>query len=182
MKPSPLRRTQVGDSNYANGLSPVMSFRQPKSNFPFRISAWGDSGLTKQSLGTFRDIKKRMDAAAASRRAKSDSNATGVWPDLMINVGDLSYADKWTAAGKEGKGSSFQPRWDQFSRMIQSLFSTAIPMISNNGNHGAHLAGSVRFHFKNMRNTCSMKCDAPFGTPLCVFELLQTHISDQIST
>ena len=124
--------SQVGDSAFTHGLSPVMSFRQPPRSFPFRISAWGDAGLTKQSLATFTDVKKRMDAAAAG----SNSSGGGVRPDLMLNVGDLSYADKWTAAGKESSGSSYQPRWDQFVRMLQSTFSTEVPMMSNNGNHG----------------------------------------------
>ena len=79
-----------------------------------------------QSLATFTGIKQRMEAS------------TSMMPDLVVNVGDLSYADKWTAEGVEGKGSSYQPRWDQFGRMIQSTFSTSVPMISNNGNHGGN--------------------------------------------
>ena len=49
-------------------------------------------------------------------------------PDAVVLAGDLTYADDYNADDRTG----YQPRWDIWGRITQSLFST-IPLITTIG-------------------------------------------------
>jgi hypothetical protein len=99
---------RVADScNIFNFTMPLFQFSSatnaPSSYYPFQMGLTGDLGLTDVSI-------KSMNALQA------------LDPDVVLLVGDLSYADGW------------QYSWDTFGNAIQFLAST-VPLLSTTGNH-----------------------------------------------
>lgn len=103
--------------------SKVYNFKtySAKRNFPFKVGVMADLGLSTQTLGVVKTLSK-------------------IQPQVVLNIGDLPYADNYLPNGKEGtiKGFkyllSFQPRWDFFGRMMEEL-ATHVPVMTSTGNH-----------------------------------------------
>lgn len=73
------------------------------SVYPFKIGLMADLGITTSSRASVTAIKAMK-------------------PDIVLLVGDLSYADGWV------------PIWDTFGRMMQDVFAV-IPLLTTGGNH-----------------------------------------------
>ncbi|MEW5304742.1 MAG: hypothetical protein WDW36_007333 [Sanguina aurantia] len=115
----------VGDD--MGNTSAVLSFKTPPAaglHFPMRIAVAADVGNTLNSSVTFDHMLA--------------SNA-----DLVMLVGDLTYADWYEASGEVGyQYASYQPLWDQEGRLMQPLISK-IPYLTVPGNHEAEYANGV---------------------------------------
>jgi len=97
------------------------------ANYPTRIAVIGDLGLTYNSTSTIDHLRQNN-------------------PDLVLMVGDLSYANLYVTngTGSDDYGRSFgkitpihetyQPRWDMWQRMMEPLISE-VPMMVIEGNH-----------------------------------------------
>ncbi|KAG0623436.1 hypothetical protein M758_3G174500 [Ceratodon purpureus] len=97
------------------------------SSYPTRIAIIGDLGLTYNSTSTVDHMRENN-------------------PDLVLMVGDLSYANLYitNGTGTSDYGQTFgkitpihetyQPRWDMWQRMIEPLTST-VPFMVIEGNH-----------------------------------------------
>lgn len=103
--------------------SKAFAFTQPraagKDAYPFRLGIMGDVGQTWNSSRTLAGI-----ASFA--------------PDILLLVGDLTYADDYSANGTLWGAwptpASYQPRWDSWGRLSQRLASR-IPLQTSIGNH-----------------------------------------------
>lgn len=97
------------------------------SSYPKRIAVIGDLGMTYNSSSTLRHLREND-------------------PDLVLMVGDLSYANLYitNGTGTNDYGQNFrsitpihetyQPRWDMWQRMVEPLTST-VPFMVIEGNH-----------------------------------------------
>ena len=85
------------------GACNVYSFKIPEVKYPMTIGVFGDLGVTQASQLT-------VNALVAM-------NA-----DVIINTGDLSYADGW------------HPVWDTFGELMQPL-AAHVPVLTTGGNH-----------------------------------------------
>jgi len=114
----------VGSEEY--GFSDVYSFTMPKKQYPFKVAVLADVGQTYNSSQTLN--RALMDQASA-----------------LLSIGDLSYADNWLPNGtycctpnttRAGGGyfKSYQPKWDTWARLAQTLLAT-VPHMSIGGNH-----------------------------------------------
>lgn len=89
------------------------------SNFPFLIGVMADLGLSNSTISTVNGMK-------------------ALKPNLVLNVGDLAYADLYLPSGEEGTIKdykyllSYQPRWDMYGRLLQRLAS-GVPMMTSTG-------------------------------------------------
>ena len=81
----------------------VYSFKIPEAKYPMTIGVFGDIGVTEASQLTVNALVA-MD------------------PAVIINTGDLSYADGW------------HPVWDTFGEMMQQV-AAHVPILSTGGNH-----------------------------------------------
>ncbi|GAX82085.1 hypothetical protein CEUSTIGMA_g9513.t1 [Chlamydomonas eustigma] len=89
-----------------------------KNVYPLRIGLMADAGQTVNTTVT-------RDHLIASK------------PHMIINVGDFSYADDYSAANCESPFAGFttcQPRWDAYAKMWEPAWSIA-PVISCAGDH-----------------------------------------------
>lgn len=105
LKPGETYFYRVGDP--ALGWSREFQFTVPPTagdtSKPLKMAVVGDLGQTAYSLQTLTHVE-------------------AVHPDLVLNLGDLSYAD------------GDQARWDSWGRMVQPLLSR-VPMMPVVGNH-----------------------------------------------
>ncbi|CAN1269531.1 Purple acid phosphatase 15 [Linum perenne] len=129
LKPSTRYYYSCGDPSIGE-MSDVHSFRTmpvsgPKS-YPKRIAIFGDLGLTYNSTATI-------------------SHAMNNDPDLMVLVGDVTYANLYltNGTGSDCYSCSFpdtpihetyQPRWDYWGRFMQDVISK-VPIMVVEGNH-----------------------------------------------
>ncbi|KAK1381258.1 Purple acid phosphatase [Heracleum sosnowskyi] len=140
LKPQTKYYYQCGDPKIA-AMSKVLSFvtmpvSGPKS-YPNRIAVFGDLGLTYNSTSTVDHMKSNN-------------------PDLLLFVGDVSYANLYltNGTGSDCYSCSFadtpiqetyQPRWDYWGRYMQPLISK-VPIMVVEGNHEIELqAGNLTF-------------------------------------
>jgi hypothetical protein len=119
LKPGQQYYYRVGSGK--SGWSEIRSFTVPANKYPFKVSILGDEGQQPESRTSFRD----------ARRDK---------PDVVIMLGDLSYTDNYFANGtfNTNTTSSYQPRWDDWGRLVDPLVST-VPTQSLFGNHELEL-------------------------------------------
>ncbi|MBA0617774.1 hypothetical protein Godav_027194, partial [Gossypium davidsonii] len=129
LKPSTLYYYRCGDPSIS-AMSGIYHFRTmpvsgPRS-YPNRIAVVGDLGLTYNTTDTIHNLKSNK-------------------PDLVLLVGDVSYANLYRT---NGTGSdcydcsfpettiheTYQPRWDYWGRFMQSLISRT-PIMVIEGNH-----------------------------------------------
>ncbi|XP_047179809.1 purple acid phosphatase 15-like isoform X3 [Vigna umbellata] len=129
LRPNTLYQYECGDPSLS-AMSDVHYFRTmpvsgPKS-YPNRIAVVGDLGLTYNTTSTFDHI-------------------TSNHPDLILLVGDVTYADLYLTNGT-GAGcyscafpdtpihETYQPRWDYWGRYMQPLISS-VPIMVIEGDH-----------------------------------------------
>ncbi|KAI8465064.1 MAG: Metallo-dependent phosphatase-like protein [Monoraphidium minutum] len=113
---------RVGWPTY-EAWSPTYKFKtySATANFPFKVGVMADLGLSTHTLSVVRGM-------AATQ------------PQVVLNIGDLPYADNYLPTGDEGtvKGYkyllSYQPRWDMFGRLMQGL-AAHVPVMTSTGNH-----------------------------------------------
>ncbi|KAK6259763.1 hypothetical protein SCA6_014237 [Theobroma cacao] len=140
LKPSTLYYYRCGDPSIS-AMSDIYHFRTlptsgPRS-YPKRIAVVGDLGLTYNTTDTISHLTRNN-------------------PDLVILVGDVTYANLYLT---NGTGSdcydcsfpdtpiheTYQPRWDYWGRFMQSLISKT-PIMVVEGNHEIEeQAGNQRF-------------------------------------
>ncbi|KAL5057572.1 hypothetical protein RYX36_029176 [Vicia faba] len=133
LEPSTLYYYQCGDPSL-HAMSDIYYFRTmpisgPQS-YPGRIAIVGDLGLTYNTTTTI-------------------SHMTSKEPDLILLIGDVSYANLYltNGTGSDCYSCSFsdtpihetyQPRWDYWGRFMQSLVSR-VPIMVVEGNHEIEL-------------------------------------------
>lgn len=124
LKPSTLYYYQCGDPSIS-AMSDIYHFRTmpvsgPRS-YPNRIAVVGDLGLTYNTTDTIRNLKSNK-------------------PDLVLLVGDVSYANLYRT---NGTGSdcydcsfpespiheTYQPRWDYWGRSDNSLLPSFLYLL-----------------------------------------------------
>ncbi|XWS31275.1 hypothetical protein CRYUN_Cryun23aG0063200 [Craigia yunnanensis] len=140
LKPSTLYYYRCGDPSIS-AMSAIYHFRtmpvsSPRS-YPKRIAVVGDLGLTYNTTDTISHLTRNK-------------------PDLVLLVGDVTYANLYLA---NGTGSdcydcsfphtpiheTYQPRWDYWGRFMQNLISKT-PIMVVEGNHEIEeQAGNQRF-------------------------------------
>ncbi|XP_060959895.1 purple acid phosphatase 15 isoform X2 [Cannabis sativa] len=129
LKPNTLYQYQCGDVE--EGISNNLYYfkTMPKSgpkSYPSRIAVVGDLGLTYNTTSTIEHL-------------------TSNHPDLILLVGDVSYANLYltNGTGTDCYSCSFpdtpihetyQPRWDFWGRYMQPLISN-VPIMVIEGNH-----------------------------------------------
>ncbi|GBF95409.1 hypothetical protein Rsub_08371 [Raphidocelis subcapitata] len=93
-------------------------------NFPFVIGVIADLGTSFNASQTMRQLERTKPA-----------------PKLLLNMGDMSYADIYQPTGNQGMNPKefryklgYQPRWDMLGRMLQNL-TKCVPMMTTPGNH-----------------------------------------------
>ncbi|XP_031263950.1 purple acid phosphatase 15-like [Pistacia vera] len=129
LKPNTLYYYQCGDPSIP-AMSDIYYFRtMPDSNhrsYPSRIAIVGDLGLTYNTTSTV-------------------SHMISNHPDLILLVGDVSYANLYLTNGTGADCYScsfsqtpihetYQPRWDYWGRFMQPLLSK-VPIMVVEGNH-----------------------------------------------
>ncbi|KAJ0091813.1 hypothetical protein Patl1_26002 [Pistacia atlantica] len=129
LKPNTLYYYQCGDPSIP-AMSDIYYFRtMPDSNhrsYPSRIAIVGDPGLTYNTTSTV-------------------SHMISNHPDLILLVGDVSYANMYLTNGTGANCYScsfpqsplqetYQPRWDYWGRFMQPLLSK-VPIMVVEGNH-----------------------------------------------
>ncbi|XP_044484719.1 purple acid phosphatase 15-like [Mangifera indica] len=129
LKPDTLYYYQCGDPSI-RAVSEIYYFRtMPDSNprsYPGRIAIVGDLGLTYNTTSTV-------------------SHMISNRPDLILLVGDVTYANLYLTNGTGADSYSFsfsstpihetyQPRWDYWGRFMQPLVSK-VPIMVVEGNH-----------------------------------------------
>ncbi|XP_038875832.1 purple acid phosphatase 15 isoform X1 [Benincasa hispida] len=130
LEPDTLYQYQCGDPSVAEEMSDVYYFRTmpvsgPKS-YPNRIAVVGDLGLTYNTTSTVNNILSNH-------------------PDLVLLIGDVSYANLYLTNGtgsdcyscsfpKTPIHETYQPRWDYWGRYMQPLVSK-VPLMVVEGNH-----------------------------------------------
>ncbi|KAI8468926.1 MAG: Metallo-dependent phosphatase-like protein [Monoraphidium minutum] len=103
--------------------SAVMNFTTTRAtaNFPFSLGVMADLGTSFNASQTVRQMARLA-------------------PSMVLNVGDLAYADTYLPDGRQGivrkyyYSINYQPRWDMYGRMLQGLASH-IPVLPTPGNH-----------------------------------------------
>ncbi|CAO2839919.1 unnamed protein product [Amaranthus hypochondriacus] len=129
LKPSTLYYYRCGDP-YLSAMSGLLHFRTmpiPGPNsYPAKIAVVGDLGLTYNSTATISHVASNN-------------------PDLLLLVGDVTYANLYltNGTGSDCYSCSFpqspihetyQPRWDYWGRFMQHLISR-VPIMVVEGNH-----------------------------------------------
>ncbi|XP_057534794.1 purple acid phosphatase 15 [Amaranthus tricolor] len=129
LKPSTLYYYRCGDP-YLSAMSGLFHFRTmpiPGPNsYPAKIAVFGDLGLTYNSTATISHVASNN-------------------PDLLLLVGDVTYANLYltNGTGSDCYSCSFpqspihetyQPRWDYWGRFMQHLISR-VPIMVVEGNH-----------------------------------------------
>lgn len=115
---------------HQNAMSKVLSFKTMPapgpSRFPARIAIVGDLGLTYNTTSTIDHVRSKD-------------------PDLILLVGDVSYANLYLTNGTGSACYScsfpdspihetYQPRWDYWGRFMEPLISR-VPIMVVEGNH-----------------------------------------------
>ncbi|KAK9830772.1 hypothetical protein WJX74_006451 [Apatococcus lobatus] len=120
---------RVGDGTTFSGTFNFTALKAPGQNYPQRIIAIADWGLSSNSSSTLDHVL--------------DSVASSTSPPLVNYIADFVYADCWYVNGTvsiptqgfEGAlSSTWQPVWDSWQRFIQPLVSQ-VPMLFSTGNH-----------------------------------------------
>ncbi|BFI25732.1 acid phosphatase type 7 [Marchantia polymorpha subsp. ruderalis] len=129
LEPDTLYFYRVGDP-YLGSMSDEHFFTTMPApgpaSFPTRIGVIGDIGLTYNSTSTFDHLVQNR-------------------PDLVLMVGDLTYADLYVTNGTGSSSYSqtfpdtpihetYQPRWDLWGRFMEPLTSS-VPFMVIEGNH-----------------------------------------------
>ncbi|CAM8902033.1 unnamed protein product [Rhodiola kirilowii] len=129
LEPSTLYYYSCGDPSIS-AMSGILDFKtMPVSgpmSYPSRIAVVGDLGLTYNTTTTI-------------------SHVTDNKPDLLLLIGDVTYANLYLANGTGSDCYScsfpnspihetYQPRWDLWGRFMQPLISK-IPIMVVEGNH-----------------------------------------------
>lgn len=129
LKPNTLYYYRCGDPHLPSmsGLNHFRTMPIPSPrNYPGKIAIVGDLGLTYNSTDTI-------------------SHITSNNPDLLLLVGDVTYANLYLTNGtgsdcyscafpKSPIHETYQPRWDYWGRFMQSLISK-VPIMVVEGNH-----------------------------------------------
>jgi len=102
-----------------------------KSSEPFRIGVWADVGITNISFNVMEEMR-RFD------------------PELLLTVGDLSYADGWAY------------RWDVFGTMMEPLMSTRYHLAVV-GNHEVTQNNGVDFLYRYPMPSSESESESPFA-------------------
>ncbi|XP_021274973.1 purple acid phosphatase 15 isoform X2 [Herrania umbratica] len=179
LKPSTLYYYRCGDPSIS-ALSDIYHFRTlpvsgPRS-YPKRIAVVGDLGLTYNTTDTISHLTRNN-------------------PDLVILVGDVTYANLYLT---NGTGSdcydcsfpdtpiheTYQPRWDYWGRFMQSLISKT-PIMVVEGNHEIEeqagnqrfVAYSSRFAFPSKESESSSTFYYSFNAGGIHFIMLGAYIS-----
>lgn len=92
-----------GAATFSFRLPPLAGARGTAAGKPLRLGVWADVGTTEVSKATMEQL-------------------LGKQPDLVLLVGDYSYADGWNVV------------WDTFGVMMEPLLSS-VPMLGCTGNH-----------------------------------------------
>ncbi|OMO90735.1 hypothetical protein CCACVL1_07306 [Corchorus capsularis] len=179
LKPSTLYYYRCGDPSIS-AMSDIYRFRTmpvsgPRS-YPERIAVVGDLGLTYNTTDTI-------------------SHLTSNKPDLVLLVGDISYANLYLT---NGTGSdcydcsfpdtpiheTYQPRWDYWGRFMQNLISKT-PIMVVEGNHEIEeqaenqrfVAYSSRFAFPSKESRSSSTFYYSFNAGGIHFIMLGAYIA-----
>lgn len=105
---------RVGGSS---GFSPISSFTTDDGDASFRMTVFGDHGITAQSQRTMEHVLARD-------------------PDVHVIPGDISYA-------QPGDGSFADlSKWETWFRMMEP-FATQVPVMAAPGNHETEAAGGT---------------------------------------
>ncbi|KAL5798743.1 hypothetical protein ACOSQ2_003563 [Xanthoceras sorbifolium] len=179
LKPSTLYDYQCGDPSIP-AMSDIYSFSTmpvsgPRS-YPNRIAIVGDLGLTYNTTTTISHLISNK-------------------PDLVLLVGDVSYANLYltNGTGSDCYACSFpetpihetyQPRWDYWGRFMQNLVSK-IPIMVVEGNHEIEeqaekqtfAAYSSRFAFPSEESGSSSSFYYSFNAGGIHFIMLGAYIS-----
>ncbi len=110
---------KVGDG--AN-FSAVFSARVPEFAYPISFAVVGDMGTGNNGAGTVAHLQQMTKSSQI---------------DLVLHVGDVSYAD------------GNQETWDEFGREVQ-VFASHVPYLLTPGNH------EIPFNFASFRHRYSM--------------------------
>lgn len=138
LDPNTLYYYRCGDPSIPS-MSDIYSFKTmpvsgPRS-YPSRVAVVGDLGLTYNSTSTINHLTRNK-------------------PDLVLMVGDLSYANLYLTNGTSSDCYScsfsdtpihetYQPRWDYWGRFMQPLVSK-VPIMMVQGNHEIELQAQNR--------------------------------------
>ncbi|XAR48824.1 Acid phosphatase [Bertholletia excelsa] len=179
LKPDTTYYYQCGDRSIP-AMSEVLYFKTmpvsgPKS-YPKRIAVVGDLGLTYNTTSTISHLM---------------SNS----PDLVLLVGDISYANLYLTNGtgadcyscsfsKTPIHETYQPRWDHWGRFMQPLVSK-VPIMVVEGNHEIELqagnqtfaAYSARFAFPSEESRSLSTFYYSFNTGGIHFIMLGSYIA-----
>ncbi|GMH25847.1 hypothetical protein Nepgr_027690 [Nepenthes gracilis] len=179
LRPSTLYFYRCGDPSIP-AMSSIYSFRtMPVSdpqNYPKRIAIVGDLGLTYNTTMTISHIKSNE-------------------PDLLLLVGDVTYANLYLSNGSGSDCYScsfsntpihetYQPRWDYWGRFMQTLVSK-VPIMVVEGNHEIEeqaenqtfVAYSSRFAFPSEESHSSSAFYYSFNAGGIHFILLGAYIA-----
>ncbi|CAJ2668230.1 purple acid phosphatase 15-like [Trifolium pratense] len=179
LRANTLYQYQCGDPSLS-AMSDVHYFRTmpvsgPK-NYPSRIAVVGDLGLTYNTTSTV-------------------NHMTSNHPDLILLVGDASYANMYltNGTGSDCYSCSFsntpihetyQPRWDYWGRYLQPLISS-VPIMVIEGNHEIEsqaenktfVAYSSRFAFPSDESGSSSTLYYSFNAGGIHFIMLGSYVS-----
>ncbi|KAL2932754.1 Purple acid phosphatase 15 [Bienertia sinuspersici] len=179
LKPNTLYYYQCGDPHIP-AMSSLNHFRtMPSSSpqsYPGKIAVVGDLGLTYNTTDTVSHI--------ASNK-----------PDLLLLVGDVTYANLYLSNGTGSDCYScsfpqspihetYQPRWDYWGRFMQSLISR-VPIMVVEGNHEIEeqvdnqtfVAYSSRFAFPSEESQSSSTFYYSFNAGGIHFIMLGAYIA-----
>ncbi|KAL5711705.1 Purple acid phosphatase 15 [Ranunculus cassubicifolius] len=179
LEPGKLYYYRCGDPSIGS-MSEIYSFRTmpvsgPRS-YPGKIAVIGDLGLTYNSTSTVSHLMLNK-------------------PDLLLLVGDVTYANLYltNGTGSDCYSCSFsdtpihetyQPRWDYWGRFMEPLVSK-VPIMVVEGNHEIEeqadnqtfAAYSARFAFPNEESGSSSKLYYSFNAGGIHFIMLGAYIS-----
>ncbi|KAK6937638.1 Calcineurin-like phosphoesterase domain, ApaH type [Dillenia turbinata] len=178
LKPSTVHYYKCGDPSL-QAMSSIHHFKtMPISgpqNYPNRIAIAGDLGLTYNTTATI-------------------SHVISNEPDLMLLIGDVTYANQYLTNGTGADCYScafsdspihetYQPRWDYWGRFMEGLVSK-VPIMVVQGNHEIELeaenqsfvAYSSRFAFSSEESGSSSTMYYSFNAGGIHFIMLGAYI------
>ncbi|WZZ29855.1 hypothetical protein YC2023_013256 [Brassica napus] len=177
LQPSTVYYYRCGDPSH--GMSKIHHFKtmpvSSPSSYPSRIAIVGDTGLTYNTTATISHLVQNS-------------------PDLVLLVGDVSYANLYLTNGTSSDCYScnfsntpihetYQPRWDYWGRFMENLTST-VPLMVVEGNHELELqagnktfeAYSSRFAFPYIESGSTSKFYYSFNAGGIHFVMLGAYI------
>ncbi|CAH8356356.1 unnamed protein product [Eruca vesicaria subsp. sativa] len=177
LNPSTVYYYRCGDPSH--GMSKIHSFKtmpvSSPTSYPSRIAIVGDTGLTYNTTATISHLVQNN-------------------PDLVLLVGDVSYANLYLTNGTSSDCYScnfsntpihetYQPRWDYWGRFMENLTSR-VPLMVVEGNHELELqagnktfeAYSSRFAFPYVESGSTSKFYYSFNAGGIHFVMLGAYI------